>query len=142
MTDLWSWFIALLPQVIGAAVLLLAGLWLARWVERVLTRLFDQHRLLDLTFRGVLTTLVRYSILLLAVIAALQQLQTTSVLAAIGAMQSRMIEVKVPKKKGERCSTSPRAPFGSRGSGRGRPQDPTAGRGCLDGDGERAHSFT
>jgi small conductance mechanosensitive channel len=88
MTDLWSWFIALLPQVIGAAVLLLAGLWLARWVERVLTRLFDQHRLLDLTFRGVLATLVRYSILLLAVIAALQQLgiQTTSILAAIGAI--------------------------------------------------------
>jgi small conductance mechanosensitive channel len=88
MTDPWSWPIALVPQVIGATVLLLAGLLLTRWVERVLTRLFDQHRLLDLTFRGVLTTLVRYSILLLAVIAALQQLgiQTTSVLAGIGAI--------------------------------------------------------
>jgi small conductance mechanosensitive channel len=43
---------------------------------------------LDLTFRGVLTSLIRYSILLLEVVAALQQLglQTTSILAAAGAV--------------------------------------------------------
>ena len=44
--------------------------------------------MLDLTFRGVLTSLIRYSILLLEVVAALQQLglQTTSILAAAGAV--------------------------------------------------------
>jgi small conductance mechanosensitive channel len=50
--------------------------------------LLEHHRVLDLTFRGVLTAVVRYSIILLTLIAALQQLgfQTTSILAATGAV--------------------------------------------------------
>ena len=87
MVDLSSWM-AVLPQVVTALTLILLGLWLARRVEHVLANLLDQHQVLDLTFRGVLTALARYSILLLALIAALQQLgiQTTSILAAVGAI--------------------------------------------------------
>ena len=87
MVDLSSWM-AVLPQVVTALILILLGLWLARRVEHVLANLLDQHQVLDLTFRGVLTALARYSILLLALIAALQQLgiQTTSILAAVGAI--------------------------------------------------------
>lgn len=86
--DLSSWLVALLPQVIVAISLILVGLWVARGLERVVTNFLDHHQVLDLTFRGVITALVRYSILLLAVIAALQQLgiQTTSILAAVGAL--------------------------------------------------------
>ena len=71
MVDLSSWM-AVLPQVVTALILILLGLWLARRVEHVLANLLDQHQVLDLTFRGVLTALARYSILLLALIAALQ----------------------------------------------------------------------
>ena len=83
-----SWSIAVLPQVAAALALLIAGAWIARWAERALTRFFEHHRVLDPTFRGVLTSLSRYSILLLASVAALQQLgiQTTSILAALGAV--------------------------------------------------------
>jgi small conductance mechanosensitive channel len=88
MVDLSSWLVALLPQVIVAIVLILVGLWVARGLERVVNSFLDHHQVLDLTFRGVITALIRYTILLLAVIAALQQLgiQTTSILAAVGAL--------------------------------------------------------
>jgi small conductance mechanosensitive channel len=88
MADFSTWLIAVLPQIGAAAILMLFGLWLARWLVRVLTEFFDRHHVLDPTFRGVFTALVRYSILLLALTAALQQLgiQTTSILAAIGAI--------------------------------------------------------
>jgi small conductance mechanosensitive channel len=88
MVDVPSWIIALFPQVVAAIVLVLLGLWSARWLERVVTNFLRQHQVLDPTFRGVLSALLRYSILLLALIAALQQLgfQTTSILAAVGAI--------------------------------------------------------
>ena len=88
MADPTSWTIAVLLQVAAAVVLLIAGAWIARWAERSTTKFFEHHRVLDLTFRGVLTSLIRYSILLLEVVAELQQLgfQTTSILAAVGAV--------------------------------------------------------
>jgi len=88
MVDFSSWPVAVLPQVVAAIILILLGLWVARVLERIITNFLDRHQVLDLTFRGVITALVRYSILVLAVIAALQQLgiQTTSILAAVGAI--------------------------------------------------------
>ena len=88
MLDYSTGIVALLPQLMVAIVLVLAGLWLARWVEKAVTNFLDHHQVLELTFRGVIIALVRYSILLLAVTAALQQLgiQTTSILAAVGAI--------------------------------------------------------
>jgi small conductance mechanosensitive channel len=88
MASFSPWLITVLPQVVAAIILILVGLWLARWVERVVINFLDHHQVLDLTFRGVITSLVRYSILLLAVTAALQQIgvQTTSILAAVGAI--------------------------------------------------------
>jgi small conductance mechanosensitive channel len=78
--------LAVVPQIVAAVLFLIAGFWLARWAERATTKLLDRHRLLDLTFRGVLTAFVRYSILLIAVVAALQQIgfQTSSILAGVG----------------------------------------------------------
>lgn len=88
MADFTPWAVAALPQIIVALLLLLAGIFLARWSERAVVGFLQRHRGLDLTFRGLIVALVRYSILLLAVLAAMQQvgIQTTSVLAAIGAV--------------------------------------------------------
>lgn len=88
MPDLTDWAVAVLPKVIVALLILAVGVWLARWAVRAFLRLLEHHRVVDPTFRGVLTALVRYSILLLAALAALQQLglQTTSMLAALGAV--------------------------------------------------------
>ena len=74
MTDLTSWSIAVLPHIAAATALLIAGIWLARRSQRSVAWFLEHHHVLDLTFRGVLTSLVGYAILLLAVIAALQPL--------------------------------------------------------------------
>jgi small conductance mechanosensitive channel len=88
MPDLASWAIAVLPQLCAALLLLIAGVWIARWAERGIAGFLEHHPVLDLTFRGVLIALVRYAILLLAIVAALQQvgIQTTSILAALAAV--------------------------------------------------------
>jgi small conductance mechanosensitive channel len=88
MADLSAWAASLLPQVLAALLIITTGVIGARWAESALTRLLEHHQVLDLTFRGVIKALARYGILLLAIIAALQQLgvQTTSVLAAVGAI--------------------------------------------------------
>ena len=88
MPDFSAWAVAVLPHILAALLLLVAGSWLALRAEKVLVRFLEHHGIIDPTFRGVLTALVRYSILLLAVLASMQQLgvQTTSILAALGAI--------------------------------------------------------
>jgi small conductance mechanosensitive channel len=88
VTDLRWFSLAVLLPLLTALILLVAGIWIARWAERSVSRFLDRHRVVDLTFRGVVTALVRYSIIVLAAIAALQQIgiQTTSILAALGAV--------------------------------------------------------
>ena len=88
MADLTSWMTAVLPNAAAALLLLIAGAWIASWAGRSVARFLEHHRVLDPTYRGVFTALVRYLILLLAAVAALQQvgIQTTSILATIGAV--------------------------------------------------------
>jgi len=88
MTDVPDWMVAVFPQLLAALVIIAVGLWLARWVERAAANFLDHHHVLDRTFRGVVIALLRYSVLLLALTAALQQIgiQTTSILAAVGAI--------------------------------------------------------
>src|SRR5258706_14315259 len=88
MPDFPAWAGGVLPQIVAALLLLVGGLWIARWAERAFIGLLERHRIVDPTFRGVLTALVRYSILLLAVLASLQQLgfRTTGIPAALGAI--------------------------------------------------------
>ncbi len=88
MADPTSWMTAVLPNAAAALLLLITGAWIASWAGRSVARFLEHHRVLDPTYRGVFTALVRYSILLLAAVAALQQvgIQTTSILAAIGAV--------------------------------------------------------
>ncbi len=86
-TALAAWAAAALPNIIVALLLLVAGWALARWAERGVGRLLDRAGL-EPTLRSVITTLVRYALLVLVIVAVLGQLgvQTTSVIAALGAI--------------------------------------------------------
>ena len=88
VTKLVAWAADALPQFIGAIVLLLAGLWLAGFAERTATRLMQRSGRIEPTLTLALSGIVRYSLIILVVVAALGQLgiQTTSILAALGAI--------------------------------------------------------
>jgi small conductance mechanosensitive channel len=87
VAGLTTWAAQALPQLIAAIVLSIAGVWLSGWLSRQVGKLVDRERRIDPTLRGVLTSLVRYAILLIVAVAVLGQLgiQTTSILAALGA---------------------------------------------------------
>lgn len=80
-----AWATSALPQILGAAALLIAGAWLSRAAERMLLRLMDRQLAADPTLRGVLGSTARYGVLLLFLIAAIGQLgfQVSSVLAVL-----------------------------------------------------------
>lgn len=85
--SLLAWMGEVLPHILAAVVLLIAGLWFAGWAARAFGRVIDRQRTIDATLHSAITSLIRYTILILVIIAALGQLgvQTTSVLAVLGA---------------------------------------------------------
>ncbi len=87
VTQLTAWAAVALPSFVSALVLLIVGWWLAARAERGMRALLGRQSQIDATLCGVIASLVRYSILVLVVVAVLGQLgiQTTSVLAALGA---------------------------------------------------------
>ena len=87
LEGLVAWSVTGVPHLVGAIVLLIAGWWLAHRAERGTHRILDRQTRIDPTLRGLLSSLVRYSILIVVVVAVLGQLgiQTTSILAALGA---------------------------------------------------------
>lgn len=86
-TQLTAWAAVALPSLLSAIVLLIVGWWLAGRAERGVRLLLGRQSQIDITLSGVLASLVRYAILILVVVAVLGQLgiQTTSILAALGA---------------------------------------------------------
>ena len=86
-TALTAWAAAALPNLIVALLLLIAGWALAGWAERGAGRLLDRAGI-EPTLRSVVTSLVRYALLVIIIVAVLGQLgvQTTSVIAALGAI--------------------------------------------------------
>jgi small conductance mechanosensitive channel len=87
LSTLAAWAAVALPHFVGALVLLVVGWWIAGRAERAVCAVLDRQSRIDLTLRGILSSLVRYAILIVVVIAVLAQLglQTTSILAALGA---------------------------------------------------------
>ncbi len=87
LSALTAWAAIALPHFIGALVLLVVGWWIAGRAERATCAVLDRQSRIDLTLRGIVSSLVRYAILIVVVIAVLAQLgfQTTSILAALGA---------------------------------------------------------
>ncbi len=82
-----AWATVALPRFVGAIALLVGGWWFAGRAQRGTARVLDGQRHVDPTLRTVLASLVRYAILILILVAVLAQLgiQTTSILAALGA---------------------------------------------------------
>jgi small conductance mechanosensitive channel len=83
----WAWAVEFLPRLASAAILLILGLLVARWVGRLIAS-FSIHNLkFDETIRPVIAAAVRYGISIIVIIAALGQLgvQTASILAVLGA---------------------------------------------------------
>jgi small conductance mechanosensitive channel len=86
--QLVTWAATAVPNLLASIFLLGVGWWLAAWAQRTLSRFLDRQTRIDVTLRSVIASLVRYTVLILVLVAALGQLgiQTTSVLAALGAI--------------------------------------------------------
>lgn len=85
--QLTAWAADAVPQLAGAIILLLAGLWFAGFAQRTSKRLMQKSGRVDATLEMALGSIIRYTIIILVIVAALSQLgvQTTSILAALGA---------------------------------------------------------
>ena len=88
LTQLSAWAALALPGFLSAILLFAVGWWVAGRAERAVAGLLDKTSRIDPTLRGVISSVVRYSIHVLVVVAVLGQLgiQTTSILAALGAI--------------------------------------------------------
>ncbi|MEP0323617.1 mechanosensitive ion channel family protein [Bauldia litoralis] len=82
----WTWAIDFLPKLVSALMIVIFGWLAAKWASRAVGNLIHRTDKIDRTLRPVFTAIVRYSILILVLVAALGQLgvQTTSILAALG----------------------------------------------------------
>lgn len=88
LADLMTWTAQALPNVIAALLILLIGLMMSSWSARFVRKTIENHPHMDNTFAGTLSSLVRYAIVFIVLIATLSQLgfETTSLLAALGAI--------------------------------------------------------
>ena len=85
--ELAEWAAAAIPQLISAIIVLIVGLWFARFARRTVLNFMEHGDRVDLTLRSALSSILYYALLLIVLIAFLSQLgiQTTSILAALGA---------------------------------------------------------
>ena len=72
---------------ITAVIVLIAGVYIARWLSRMLRRRLEQIEGLDKTLPPILEQIVRYAILVLTIVVVLAEfgIQTTSIIALLGA---------------------------------------------------------
>jgi small conductance mechanosensitive channel len=83
----WAAAAALLPRVILALLILLAGALIASWAARAVSAGLAETGRVDETARPALASAARYGVLIVTFLAALSQIgvQTASLLAALGA---------------------------------------------------------
>jgi small conductance mechanosensitive channel len=83
----WAWAAEFLPRLGGALAILVIGLILARWAERIVVDIAGRSTRIEETVQPVLGAIVKYGILIFIFVAALGQLgvQTTSILTVLGA---------------------------------------------------------
>ncbi|MEQ8196006.1 MAG: mechanosensitive ion channel, partial [Rhodospirillales bacterium] len=74
-------------DLLGAVILLIVGWLFAGWAGRAVRRALDRTPRMDETLKPFLSTLVRYVVLTLVLVAVLAQfgVQTTSIIAVVGA---------------------------------------------------------
>ncbi|RMB12483.1 mechanosensitive ion channel family protein [Eilatimonas milleporae] len=74
-------------SAVAAAVIIIAGFWLAGFIQRRLVALLDRSARMDTTVSRFLGSLAKYAIILVTIIAVLDQfgVETTSLVAVLGA---------------------------------------------------------
>lgn len=84
---LTGWAALELPKLVGGALMMIVGWWFAGRAHRATAALLTKQTRIDPTLRGVISSLVHYTILILVIVAALGEIgvETTSILAALGA---------------------------------------------------------
>ena len=82
-----AWATEITPRLVTALIIVVIGYYVASWAARGARSLMSRASHSDTTMVPVVSAVVRYSILIIVVVAALGQLgvQTTSVLAVLGA---------------------------------------------------------
>lgn len=82
----WAWTVAFLPRLGGALLILIVAVLVARYGARGAVRLMDRTSRIDSTLKPVLGAVIRYGVVIIAIVAMLGQLgvQTASLLAALG----------------------------------------------------------
>lgn len=82
-----GWLTHAIPNFVAAVLILVVGLFVARWLSRGVASMVASQPRVDQTLGPVVATLARYGVMVIAIIAALSQLgiQTASVLAVLGA---------------------------------------------------------
>lgn len=75
------------PRLVVALIILIVGFWFAGWTARAFRRMADKHTLVQPSLLGILTSTIRYGILVVVCFAVMGQLgiATTSILAVFGA---------------------------------------------------------
>jgi len=83
-----AWATAALPNIFSAMLILGIGWWLSGVAARAIAHLVETQPYVDPTLKGVLKRIVRWGLLILVFVAALNQLgvASTSMLAALGAI--------------------------------------------------------
>lgn len=74
-------------EVLGAIIMLIVGLWLSGWAKRATNAGLGRVRRVDATLRSFFANLAKYAVLILTLIAVLNQfgVQTASLIAVLGA---------------------------------------------------------
>jgi small conductance mechanosensitive channel len=88
LSHMSAWAVSVLPNVVGALLILGIGWWLSGVAARAIAHVVETQPYVDPTLKGVLKRIVRWGLLVLVTVAALNQLgvATTSMLAALGAI--------------------------------------------------------
>ncbi len=83
----WTSAALIVPRLILALVILVAGAFAAKWAARTVSAALERTGHIDETARPALASAARYGVLIIAFVAALSQVgvQTASLLAALGA---------------------------------------------------------
>jgi len=83
-----EWAFSTVPNVLSALLILLVGWWLSGVAARAIANVVESHPYVDPTLKGVLKRIVRWGLIVLVIVAALNQLgvASTSMLAALGAI--------------------------------------------------------
>jgi len=74
-------------NIIAAFAILLAGVWITRWLAGAVKRLAQKHSRIDTTLATFFASIVRYALLAFVIIAVLDRfgVQTTQIIAVLGA---------------------------------------------------------